>query len=200
MMKRLILLALLMPSMLISQRDTAKAREAYLSGRQAMRDKRTSDAISAFNKAVELNDRSSDYYVWLGHAHTRDIKTANFMRQPVVARRIKAAYDRAVELDTMSANAAEARWEFYMNAPGIAGGGMDKARAEAARLKKLDAYRGDLVLARMEEHDRRYAEAETMYQGVIQSPADSTTRSEAQARLKLLRAKLATAQKPPSER
>ncbi len=197
-MKRLLLVSMLVPGLLAGQRDTAKAREAYLNGRQAMRDKRTSDAISAFSKAVELNDQSSDYFVWLGHAHTRDIATASFMRQPIIARRIKGAYDRAVELDSMSANAAEARWEFYMNAPGIAGGGMDKARAEAARLKTLDAYRGDIAMARMEEHDHRYAAAETIYQGVIQSPADSTTRSEAQARLKLLRARIANAQKPPT--
>ncbi len=85
-MKRIILIGLLAPALLTGQRDTAKARESYLIGRQAMRDRKTSEAIAAFNKAVELNDRSSEYYVWLGHAHTRDIAKANFMRQPIVAR------------------------------------------------------------------------------------------------------------------
>ena len=195
-MKRLLLLSLLVPSLLAGQRDTAKAREAYLAGRQAIREKRIPDAIASFNKAVELNDRSSEYFLWLGHAHTRDIARANFMRQGLIARRIRSAYDKAVELDSSSADAAESRFEFYTNAPGIAGGGMDKARAEAARLKKLDQYRGDIALGRIEEIEHRYPSAESLYQGVTQSPADSSTRAVAQARLKNVRAKIA-AQKPP---
>src|ERR1043165_4188052 len=109
MMNRAIVIALLAPALLAAQRDTAKAREAYLTGRQAMRDKKTSEAIAAFNRAVELNDKSSEYYMWLGHAHTRDIAKANFMRQPIVARRIKSSYDKAVELDSTSVPAGEAR-------------------------------------------------------------------------------------------
>src|ERR1043165_7850164 len=130
MMNRAIVIALLVPALVGAQRDTAKAREAFLTGRQAMRDKKTSEAIAAFNRAVELNDRSSEYFMWLGHAHTRDLAKATFMRQPIVARRIKGAYDKAVDLGSSSVPAGEARFEYYTNAPGIAGGGMDKARAE----------------------------------------------------------------------
>jgi hypothetical protein len=196
-MTRRLMLVLLVPSLLAAQRDTAKAREAYLTGRQAMRDKRTGDAIHAFERAVELNDRSSEYFVWLGHAHTRDIAKANFMRQGLIARRIRTAYDRAVELDSSSVPAAEARVEFYANAPGIAGGGMDKARAEAARLKKLDAWRGEIWLGFLEEREHRYAAAEALYQGVVQSPADSSTRALAEARLKNVRAKIAATPRRP---
>jgi hypothetical protein len=196
MMKRAILMALVVPAMLGAQRDTAKARESYLAGRQAMREKRTSDAINAFNKAVELNDRSSEYYMWLGHAHTRDIAKANFMRQPIIARRIRSAYDKAVELDSSSVPAGEARLEYYMNAPGIAGGGMDKARLEAARIKKLDPQRGEIALGWIEEREGRLEAAEAVYQGVIVATADSTTRAMAESRLKITRDKRQRAGKP----
>lgn len=184
-MKRVILVALLLPSMLFGQKDTAKAHEAYLAGRVAMRDKRTSDAIASFGKAVELNDRSSEYFVWLGHAHTRDIAKANFMRQPIIARRIRSSYDKAVELDSSSVVAAESRFEYYMNAPGIAGGGMDKARAEAARLRKLDAGWGDFAFAWIEEREGRLDAAESLYEGVIRTSPDSTVRGMAAGRLKV---------------
>jgi hypothetical protein len=198
-MRRALLLALILPSLLVAQRDTAKARESYIAGRQAIREKRIGDAINAFNRAVELNDRSSEYYLWLGHAHTRDIAKANVMRQPLIARRIRSAYDKAVELDSSSAEAAESRFEFYMNAPGIAGGGADKARGEAARLKKLDSWRGDVALGRIEEREQRFPAAEALYQGVVQSPADSSTRAMAQARLKIVRTKMTGASKPPTD-
>lgn len=188
-MKRTVLVALLLPALLGAQRDTAKAREAYLSGRQAMRDKRTSDAISAFNRAVELNDRSSEYFLWLGHAHTRDIAKANFMRQPVIARRIRSAYDKAVELDSSSVAAAESRFEYYMNAPGIAGGGMDRARAEAGRLKGLDAGWGDFAFGWIEEREGRLDAAEVLYRGVVSASIDSTARLMAEARLKVIKDK-----------
>jgi hypothetical protein len=189
MMKRAILIALVVPAILAGQRDTAKARESFLVGRQAMREKRTSDAINAFNKAVELNDRSSEYYLWLGHAHTRDIAKANFMRQPIVAKRIRSAYDKAVELDSSSVAAGESRFEYYMNAPGIAGGGMDKARAEAARVKKLDSSWGDFCLGWIEEREGRLNSADSLYQTVIRTAADSNARAMAAGRLKVVEKK-----------
>ena len=38
-MKRVIMMALVAPALLSAQRDTAQAREAYLTGRQAIREK-----------------------------------------------------------------------------------------------------------------------------------------------------------------
>src|SRR4051812_28899829 len=144
MTKQLILAALLiLPGPALAQRDSIKAHDAYLEGRVAMREKKTSSAIEAFNRATKLDARS-EYFVWLGHAHTRDISTANFIRQPFIARRIRSAYDKAVELDSTNVEAAEARVEYFANAPGIAGGGMDKARAEASRTRKLHQQRGDI--------------------------------------------------------
>ena len=191
----MILVALAAPAALPAQRDTAKAREAYLEGRQAMRDRKTGAAIDAFNRAVKLDDRSSDYYVWLGHAHTRDISSASFMRQPVIARRIRAAYDKAVELDSTSINAGEARHEFYMNAPGIAGGGMDRARSEALRIQALHPARGTFALGKIEEREKRYDAADSLYRSVIDSYAggraatDSVTWANAHYRLGIVREK-----------
>ena len=118
------------------------------------------------------------------------------MRQPIVARRIKSAYDKAVELDTTSVDAAEARFEFYTNAPGIAGGGMDRARAEATRLKKLDAHRGDIALGIIEEREQRLDAAATLYSGVMATAPGSMTRVRAEARLKIVRGKQAAHKKP----
>jgi len=186
MTRHLVVAALLaIPAVAFGQRDSVKAREAYLEGRTAMREKRIPAAIDAFNRATKLDQRS-EYYVWLGHAHTKDISTASFLRQPIIARRIRSSYDKAVELDSTNADAAQARAEYYMNAPGIAGGGMDKARAEAARLKKFNAPRGDVALGLIEEREGRLDAAEGIYKAVLQAPSDSTTRGWAEERLKIV--------------
>src|ERR1043166_9706219 len=105
MTRHLVVAALLaFPVLAFAQRDSVKARDAYMEGRTAMREKRTSAAIDAFRRATKLDARS-EYFVWLGHAHTRDISTASFIRQPIVARRIRAAYDKAVELDSTNVEA-----------------------------------------------------------------------------------------------
>jgi hypothetical protein len=74
---------------------------------------------------------SSLYHLWLGHAYSRQLSTAGFLRKPFIARRSGEAYDMAVKLDPTSIDAAEARLAFFLGAPGIVGGGVDKARAEA---------------------------------------------------------------------
>ena len=181
---------LILPSMATAQRDSVKAREAYLEGRAAIREKRIPAAIDAFSRATKLDQRS-EYFVWLGHAHTRDISTASFLRQPIIARRIRSAYDKAVELDSTNVEAAESRVEYYMNAPGIAGGGADKARAEATRLKKLDAERGDIMFGFIEEREGRLESAQSMYKSVLQASTDSTTRSRAEERLRIVQQRIA---------
>jgi tetratricopeptide (TPR) repeat protein len=182
-------LLLAMPAVAFAQRDSVRAREAYLEGRTAMREKKTSAAIDAFDRATKLDPRS-EYFVWLGHAHTRDISTASFIRQPIVARRIRSAYDKAVELDSTNVEAAEARVEYYTNAPGIAGGGKDKARAEAARLKKLHSERGDIALGFIEEREGRLEAAEGIYKAAIQAAPDSATRVIGELRLTNLQRKM----------
>jgi len=192
MTKQLIAVLLLaVPCATFAQRDSIRAREAYLEGMAAMHEKKTSVAIDAFDRATKLDPRS-EYFVWLGHAHTRDISTASFIRQPIVARRIRAAYDKAVELDSTNVDAAEARVEYYANAPGIVGGGMDKARAEAARLKKLHSERGDIALGFIEEREGRLDAAEGMYKAAIQAAPDSATRVIGESRLRNLQRKMKT--------
>ena len=81
----------------------------------------------------------------------------------------------AVKLDPTSIDAAEARLDFFLDAPGIVGGGIGKARAEAARLKTLDAYRGGMAEARIAEHEKEWPKAEQLYRSLMAEYPDRTT-------------------------
>jgi tetratricopeptide (TPR) repeat protein len=159
---------------LFAQQEPARARSSYDEGRMAMRERRTDDAVRAFERAVALDSTKSEYHVWLGHAYTRQLMAASFIRKGIIGRRIGPQYDRAVALDSGSIEAAEARLDFYLNAPGIAGGGMDKAQAEAVRIEHLSAYYGAFARATIAQKSKNWVTAETEYRSLIRAYPDST--------------------------
>jgi hypothetical protein len=78
----------------------------------------------------------------------------------MIGRRIGTQYDRAVALDSANIEAAEARLDFYLNAPGIVGGGADKARAEVARIQRISTYAGAFARAKFAEKSKDSATME----------------------------------------
>ena len=159
--------------------SSSEAKAAFERGRAAHNARKTDEAVSAFERAVALEPTSSLYHLWLGHAYSRQLSSAGFLRKPFIARRSGEAYDMAVKLDPTSIAAAEGRLEFLLGAPGIVGGGVDKARAEAARIATLDAYRGRMAEARIAEHEKKWPEAERLYRSLITEYPDRTAALDA---------------------
>jgi tetratricopeptide (TPR) repeat protein len=157
----------------------AEAKAAFERGRAAHNAGKTDEAVSAFERAVALDPTSSLYHLWLGHAYSRQLSRAGFLRQPFIARRSGEAYHMAVKLDPTSIDAAEGRLEFLLGAPGIVGGGVDKARAEAARIVTLDAYRGAMAEARIAEHEKEWPKAERLYRSLMADYPDRTAAVDA---------------------
>lgn len=157
-----------------AQRDSVRGHAAYEEGRAALDAQRIGDAIKAFQKAIALDALSSDYHVWLGNAHLRDLIAASFIRKGVIARRILPEYDRAVALNPKSLLAANARFGFYLNAPAIVGGGIDKAKTEAVRIRSLSVYRGGFAQAGIDEKEENVAKAVADYRELIQAYPDSS--------------------------
>jgi len=171
---RLAVLLLAFAPALRSQQDTARARASFEQGRAAMQSRRFDDAATAFERAIELDANRSEYHLWLGYAYARQLATANFIRKGVIGRRIGPHYDKAVELDSSSIPAAEARVDFYLEAPGMVGGGVDKAKAEATRLTRLSAYYGDFAQAKIAEKVKALDQAEVEYRSLVRAFPDSS--------------------------
>jgi tetratricopeptide (TPR) repeat protein len=170
------------PSADLSRRSVgaeAEAKAAFERGRAAHNAGKTDEAVSAFERAVALDPTSSLYHLWLGHAYSRQLSSAGFLRQPFIARRSGEAYNMAVKLDPTSVDAAEGRLDFFLGAPGIVGGGIGKARAEAARIATLDAYRGVMAEARIAEHEKDWGKAERQYRSLMVEYPDLTAAADA---------------------
>lgn len=118
-------------------------------GKTLMAENRPGDAEDWFDKAAALDPRSSEYQLWLSRAIGAQAQRASVLRQPFLARRMKAAVDRAIALDANNIEARELRWQFFSMAPGFMGGGDGKAREEAAEIMRRNRYRGQFVALQM---------------------------------------------------
>jgi len=166
----------------LSRRSVAaesEAKVAFDRGKAAHNAGKTDEAVNSFERAVALDPSSSLYHMWLGHGYTRQLSSASFLRKPFIAKRCGEAYNMAVKLDPASIDAADARLDFFLGAPGIVGGGVDKARAEAARLATLDAYRGAMAEARIAEHEQEWPKAEKLYRSLMADYPERTAAVDA---------------------
>ena len=93
-----------------------------------------------------------------------------------------------MELDPTDIEARDSLMQFYSQAPGIVGGGMDKARAQAAAMAKLDPSRGFLAEASIAERDKDPKRAEECYQKALSVASDKAMAYDQYGRF-LLKAK-----------
>ena len=158
--------------------DTS-ARAATLLGRMAWQAANYKDAARWLDAAIALDPRHVDAYIWRARTYEQEIETVNFLRKRGLASRARDALDKAVAIDPASFEAREARTEYLMEAPGIAGGGIDKARAEASAAKRVSPFRGALLVGRVEEKAGNAAAAEAEYRALLASFPDSSGAREA---------------------
>ena len=119
---------------------------ALLLCRIAQQGKDIDAAVRWGEQAVKHLDGSAVAHLWLGRAYIKQLQHVNFLRAKAVAGRARAQFDRAIELDPANFDAREARAKYFLNAPGIAGGSLEKAQSDAEVARTLDSYRGSLLL------------------------------------------------------
>lgn len=125
--------------------------------------------IAACERARNLDPQNSVYHLWLGRIYGEKADRAGFFSAAGLAKKVRTSFERAVELDPRSWEARTDLAEFYLEAPGIVGGGKDKARNEAERLQSLNPAMSHWVLARIAEKEHDSMAAEREYRAEIES-------------------------------
>jgi tetratricopeptide (TPR) repeat protein len=128
-------------------------------GRLALWYDDANEAVERLERAVRDTPGSARLYNALGDAYGLAARQAPLLTKLGWARKCLAAYRQAVELEPAN---PLFRWSvlgYYLVAPGIAGGGHDKALAEARRLKRLDDMAGRIALATVHLAESRNSEA-----------------------------------------
>ena len=163
------LILVLAPALLPGQ----GGRAAFTEGRRLMNTNEPAKAEKLFERAIQLEPNVSDYHLWLANAVGQQAQNANVMRQPFMARRIKAEYEKAVELDPRSIEARNGLISYYLQAPAVMGGSPEKARAQARAIAALDVVQGHMATAQIAWHDRDTVATERAWRTAITAIPDS---------------------------
>jgi tetratricopeptide (TPR) repeat protein len=117
-------------------------------------------ATNECQRAVNLEGQNSDYHMWLGRALGEKADRASFLSAFSMAKRAREEFEEAVQLDPENAAALADLGEFYYEAPGVVGGGAEKADEVAAQLDRVDPERAHELRGRTAESRKDYATAE----------------------------------------
>jgi tetratricopeptide (TPR) repeat protein len=118
------------------------------------------DAANECEQAVRVGGQSSVDHMWLGRTLGEKAAHASFISAFNLAKRSRAEFEQAVSIDPRNGEAITDLGEFYTAAPGIVGGGIDKARGLVPSLEKVDPARAHILLARIAESQKDYGTAE----------------------------------------
>ena len=120
-------------------------------------------------KAVAEDPSNAGYYDWLGKAYGRRAEHSSFVTALPLATKTRECFEKAVALGPSNLEALGDLFEFYLEAPGIVGGGIAKAEAIAARIGQLSVAESHYVRARLAEKRKDLREAEMEYRDAMQA-------------------------------
>jgi tetratricopeptide (TPR) repeat protein len=123
-------------------------------------------AESRCKMATELQPNNSGFHRWLGRIYGQKAERATL---PIgLALKTRDEFHRAAALAPTDANAGIDVAEYYLEAPGMMGGGVDKAREQAKIIGKVSPAQEHWVYARVAEKNKDYALAEREYRQMIE--------------------------------
>jgi len=99
-------------------------------------------AAALLEQAVEAEPDNADHHYWLGTAYGVQAMQGNPLQAFALAKRVKGEYLRAVELDPDHLLARQGLMMVYAMTPEFAGGSMEKAKAQADEIARIDECEG----------------------------------------------------------
>jgi tetratricopeptide (TPR) repeat protein len=137
-----------------------------------LQEQRWNEAVKSCQAAVKLAPGNSDFHLWLARAMGEKADRVSFITAFKMAKQIHQEFETAASLDPHNADALSDLGEFYIEAPAIVGGGLDKATKVAQQLDAFAPDRAHYIRARMAEGRKDYAAAEEEYKAAIAGAKD----------------------------
>ena len=116
---------------------------------------------------MSIEPSNGEYHLWLGRTYGEKADASNFLTAAGLAKKVRTEFERAVRLDPGNVMARTDLAEFYLEAPGIVGGGQDKARAQADQVAKLNPAKAHWIRAGSRKKQRDLDAAESEYRAAI---------------------------------
>lgn len=127
--------------------------------------------LADYKKAVEMLEKASsmqardpkeaaEIYHWLGRAYGRRAETSSFITAPSFASKTRQMLEKSVQLDPTNQEALNDLFDYYLQAPGFLGGGIQKAEELAKHIASLDPAEGFYAQAQLDDKRKEYKAAE----------------------------------------
>lgn len=125
-----------------------------------MGEARLDPGVAAAERCVAVHAQNAQCHAALGQVLGRKAAEAGMVGGVRLAGRVRASFERAVELAPESLAARIDLNTFYLVAPSIAGGGTDKARRNTEEFARLKPDLAELAWAQIELNDDKLAAAQ----------------------------------------
>ena len=152
------------------QADAKNAQAANLLCRVEYATEHFDQAAADCQKAVTLDPQNAGYHHWLGRAIGERASRASFLSAFSLAKKTRAEFEQAVQLDGRDADALADLGEFYKDAPGAVGGGTDKANGIVEKLNAVDPSRAHQLRAEIAEKGNDLGTAEREFKAACTEP------------------------------
>ena len=141
-----------------------------------LEEKKYEEAVKAGEKAVGVNPKSSLYHQWLGEAYGQKADHASALSAYGLARKTQKEFETAVQLDEHNFDAAQDLVEYDCTAPGMVGGGEEKAQPLIQKLMTMDAAEGHYAAGACRAAKKDLAAADADYAKALESKPKTADR------------------------
>ncbi len=126
-------------------------------------------AIKSAEKAVAIDPQNSVYHEWLGRAYGEKADHAGWFSAISLAKKTRKEFETAVRLDARNYSARQVLIEFDCSAPGLVGGGEEKALPQIKQLAAMDAAEGHFAAGNCRRQKKDFAVAEEEFTKALES-------------------------------
>jgi tetratricopeptide (TPR) repeat protein len=126
-------------------------------------------AIKSAEKAVAIDPQNSTYHEWLGRAYGEKADHTTWFSAISLAKKTRKEFETAVQLDGRNYSARQALIEFDCSAPGLVGGGEDKALPQIKQLAEMDAAEGHFAAGNCRRQKKDFAVADEEFAKALES-------------------------------
>ena len=133
-------------------------------------------AVNSAEKAVAINPKNSEYHRWLGEAYGAKADHASMMSAYSLARKTQKEFAAAVELDAHNFDAQQDLIEYDCTAPGMVGGGEEKAQPLIEKLMAMDAAEGHYATGICRAQKKNYEAADAEFAKALESKPKTAKR------------------------
>jgi tetratricopeptide (TPR) repeat protein len=150
---------------LTAQPDDARAHQLLC--RVYYAQEMADDAIRECEQAAAKGPNDSDTQVWLGRAYGMKASHASPFTAIGIAKKVHVAFEHAIEIDPGNVAALDDLGEFYVAAPSMVGGGLDKAEALAAKIQARFPAQSHRLLGMIAEKKKDLTTAESEFKAAV---------------------------------